>query len=349
MSLWKGNKLEVEIFGTSHGKTVGVTCKNFPKETFDYNTLLDFLNRRKPTYSPAFTERKEPDTPNFISGVKDGKIVSDAFTAEIYNEDVRKIDYDDLYAKPRPSHADLSAYYKDGRLDFSGGGEFSGRLTAPYCVAGGIAKQFLDRRGIEVFAYLSEVGKIKGVSYKDGNSQSLSAPEGFPSLSKKEEMLSEIENAKAKKDSVGGIVECVVNGFPYGIGGELFGGLDGKIACLVYSIPGVKGVEFGLGFSSSKLEGSLVNDQIVNNNGKITTLTNNSGGINGGVSNGEPVLLSVAFKPTPSIGKTQQTVDLRSGENVTINIKGRHDGCIAVRAVPVVEAAVSLALLDSIV
>lgn len=349
MSTWKGNKIEVEIFGASHEKEIGVIMKNFPTEAFDIIALKNFLKRRKPTYSPIFTPRSEDDEPIFLEGVSDNKISGSRVKCVIKNEDVKKSDYDNLYAKPRPSHADLAAYYKDGRLDFSGGGEFSGRMTAPLCVAGGLAKQFLEKRGISVSAYLSRVGTVKGKSYKDGAIEKIEYVGDFPALSSGKEMILEIENAKKDGDSVGGIVECVVNGFKKGVGGELFDGLESKIANLVYAIPGVKGVEFGYGFSFAELKGSAANDQISVDNDKIFTATNKSGGINGGVSNGMPITFSVAFRPTPSIAKKQSTVNLQNFSPCEIEIRGRHDACIAVRAVPVVEAAAALALLDTII
>ncbi len=352
MSLWCGNKLQVEISGTSHSKNIGVTMRNFPNENFDISTLENFMNRRKPTYSPTFTARREPDKIEFLSGVENNKIVSYEVKAQIKNVDVNKSDYDNLYAKPRPSHADLAAYYMDGRLDFSGGGEFSGRLTSLICLAGGICKQFLQSRGIYVKAYLSSIGKIVGKSYKNtclSKESDIKYQGDFPSLSGADEMINEIESAKLKDDSVGGCVDFCVFGLKGGIGGAIFDGLEGKIANLLYSIPAVKGVEFGDGFSLSRQLGSIANDLIsISPSGEIFTDTNKSGGINGGVSNGMPITGSVAFRPTPSIGKEQKTVDLRQKKPVVIKIVGRHDACVAVRAVPVVEAAVSLAILDSV-
>lgn len=349
MSIWKGKNIEIEVYGKSHDEKVGVVMKNFPKKPIDENFLSNFLLRRKPTYSPVFTGRKEADVPQFISGVENGIIVSDKVICEILNGDVKKNDYKNLYAKPRPSHADLAVYFKDGRLDFSGGGEFSGRLTAPICVAGGIAKQFLAESGITVFGYLSAVGNVKGVSYKDKKIKTFKREEGVPSLSNGKEMIEEIVRAKNNGDSVGGVVECVIDGFPHGVGGELFDGLEGKLAGLLYSVPGVKGVEFGDGFDFAKELGSVANDSIRISDGKIYTKTNRSGGINGGISNGMQITVATVFRPTPSISKTQSTVDLLKTENTTIKIEGRHDGCIAVRAVPVVEAVISLGLLDELV
>lgn len=348
MFCWKGNKISVGIFGASHASEIGVEMTNFPKEEIDFEELTAFLARRKASSGVFSTKRKESDIPHFTQGVEDGKIVGDTIRAVIYNENVKSGDYSNLYAKPRPSHADYAAYKKDGRLDFSGGGEFSGRMTAPYAIAGGIAKQILQRRGIDVNAYVSSVGNVKGQSYKDGDVICGVTSEVFPSLSKQEEMIEEIARAKSNGDSVGGRVECVVRGLDAGYGGALFDGLESKIAYLVYAIPAVKGVEFGDGFDLSTMCGSIANDAWQFENSKVVSKTNRSGGINGGISNGMPILLSVAFRPTPSIAIEQDTVDLQRGENTKITIHGRHDACIVPRAVPVVESAVCLAILDSI-
>ncbi len=351
VSTWRGKRIQIEIFGSSHSKEIGTVLKNYPSESFDKDKLQKFLNRRKPTYSPIFTARKESDVPVF-SGLKEGEILSKTVKAVIKNEDVKKSDYADLYAIPRPSHADLSAYYRFGRLDFSGGGEFSGRMTAPLCVAGGIAKQLLEKRGVFVHAYLSKAGNVKAKSFKTDSvtpSDFVDYEERpFPSLNNESELICEIEKAKAEGDSVGGIIECVVFGMKKGVGDSLFGGMEGKISTLIYAIPAVKGVSFGGGFSLAEKRGSEANDQIYVENGEIFTKTNNSGGINGGITDGMPITISVAVKPTPSIEKEQNSVSLLTKENVKIKIKGRHDACVAVRAVPAVESAVSIALLDEL-
>ena len=347
MFCFKGDRLQIEIFGSSHAEKIGVIMKNFPKEHIDGKKLDEFLQRRKPLYSFS-TERKEVDEPIFSAFTND--VLSENVKVVIKNNDVRRGDYDNLYGKPRPSHADYAAYLKDGRLDFSGGGEFSGRMTAPFCVAGGIAKQLLENRGIYIGAYLSRVGKVCGKSYKSGvvSLEEITANRDFPSLTNSQEMIAEIEKAKAEGDSVGGIVECVVKGMKKGVGGALFDGIESEISQLLFAIPGIKGVEFGEGFSIAEERGSCANDEIEIKDGKIHTKTNNSGGINGGVSNGEDITLAVALRPTPSIGIKQNTVDLVKTQNTEIVVSGRHDACIAVRAVPVVEAAVSIALLDKI-
>ena len=288
----------------------------------------------------------------FLTG-EAGKIV-------FYNKNVKSGDYNALYGKPRPSHADYAAYLKDGRLDFSGGGEFSGRLTAPLVAAGGIAKDLLLRRGVRVIAYVSRVGNAAGFTYRTASAEELLFALGgyeteierdaayFPAIRGKEAMLAEISAAKAEDDSVGGRVECACLGVPGGLGGALFSGLEGKISSLLYAIPAVKGVEFGDGFDFCKERGGEANDPITFQNGRIVTETNRAGGINGGIANGMPITLAAAFRPTPSIGKKQRTVDLVKKENCEIEISGRHDACIVPRAVAAVEAAVSLAILDEI-
>ena len=348
MSYFNGKKIKLEIFGESHATEIGVKCKGFPKFKVDLTALNDFLARRKASSSAFSTPRIEADTPIFYGNVNRGK-----FKAIIKNQNVKSSDYNDLYGIPRPSHADYAWHLKDGALDFSGGGRFSGRLTAPFCIAGGIAKQYLESLGIKVNAYIKSVGKIQGKSYKTANISSSEIEENtllgkFPALDNQENMLSEIKKAKEDGDSVGGVVECIVFNLKSGVGDNLFSGLEGKISSLVYSIPAVKGVEFGKGFEISKELGSVVNDSLRIVGGKVVTTTNNSGGINGGISNGENITLSVAFRPTPSISKEQQSVDLVNKKEVNISIKGRHDACVAVRAVPVVESAVALAILDEI-
>ena len=346
MPIWKGERLTVEIVGASHEKEIGVRISGLPCEEVRMESVLAFLSRRKPGLSGT-TERIEEDIPCVLG--MEGDMLSKEVEAIFANRNVNASDYKDLYGKPRPSHADYAAYLKDGRLDFSGGGEFSGRMTAPLCFAGGIAKDLLLTRGIKVYGYISEIGGIVGKNYKNAVLTESDFPiVGFPSLSGREDMENVILRAKSSGDSVGGRVDCVVFGMKGGFGGALFSGLEGKIAQLLFAIPGVKGVEFGEGFSFSSLTGSRANDALTYENGEVLSVTNKSGGINGGISNGMPITLSAVFRPTPSIGLPQKTVDLQRKENTEIRIRGRHDACIAVRAVPVVESAVALALLDGV-
>lgn len=352
MSLFRGKSISVEIYGESHAEKIGVSVTGFPEVKLDEDKLSSFLERRKASGGVFSTSRKEQDLPEF-TGLKDDGVLGGSFIAEIKNTNKRSSDYEELYGKPRPSHADYCAHVKDGTLDFSGGGRFSGRMTAPLCVAGGVALQFLEGElGVKISAYLSSVGSVCGRSYKTerlSSSEIVLLREGsIPSLSNKDEMIAEIAGNKAEGDSIGAVVECVIEGVSAGLGDNLFSGLEGKIASLVYAIPGVKGVEFGAGFGIARLTGSEANDELYYDGDAVRTRTNNAGGINGGISNGEQITLAVAFRPTPSIAKRQSTVDLVNECNTEIEIKGRHDACIAVRAVPCVESAVALALLDEI-
>ena len=350
MPKWKGKKLSIEIFGESHSEKIGVKAQNMPTFKFDEDELLKFLSRRKASGGVYSTARRESDMPIFVKGVDNGLIGGD-FEAIIKNNDVKSGDYSNLYGKPRPSHADLCAYLKDGTMDFRGGGRFSARLTAPLTIVGGILKQYLEKEGIYICAYLSQVGSVVGKSYKNDEITIDEAREirEFPSLSNAEEMLKEIENAKKEGDSVGAIAECIVFGAPTGLGDSLFEGMEGKISTLLYAIPAVKGVEFGSGFALGKMHGSEANDAWRYEGEKVVAKTNNAGGINGGITNGMNITMRIAFRPTPSILKEQETVDLIRKENTTIKIQGRHDACVAVRALPVIESAVAIALADEIV
>lgn len=350
MSIFKGEKLNIEIFGESHSERIGAKVSGFPKMEIDFENLEKFLSRRRPNLENYSTKRREKDKPIFSKLTDNGAIDGD-FTVEIENKDVKSSDYDDLYAKPRPSHADYTRYLKEGELNYTGGGRFSGRLTAPFCVVGGLLKQYLKKNyGVEIFAYLSSVGKVKGKSYKDGEItiRDFDGNGDFPALSNQVEMLNEIKRVSAEGDSVGAVLECIVFGMPTGVGNDLFGGLESKMAYTLYAIPGVKGVEFGYGFDLAQSVGSQSNDQLRINNGKVEIVTNKAGGINGGISNGNPITLSVGFRPTPSISKLQNTIDLEKMQNTQIEIKGRHDSCFAVRAVPVVESAVAIAIADAL-
>ena len=349
MSVYNGRKLRIEIYGESHAEKTGVKMQGLPRFKFDEGALNVFTSRRKATADVYSTSRTESDIPVF-TGVKDG-VIDGEFSAEIKNENRATKDYSALYGKPRPSHADYAWHLKDGALDFSGGGRFSARLTAPLCVVGGILKQYLKTRGIEIESYVSSVGNVFARSYKDGP---LTAEEirllrggGFPSLDKKDEMTEEIKAAKSVGDSVGGTVECVIFGVK-GIGDNLFGGLEGKISQLVYAVPAVKGVEFGDGFDLAEMRGSAANDGLYFKGGKVEFYTNRAGGINGGIANGNPITFRAAFRPTPSISLPQKTVDLVKKENAEIVINGRHDACVVPRALPAIESAAAIAIADEI-
>ena len=340
---WRGDSIEFEVYGTSHAPEIGVIATGIPCVRLDGEALSRFMDRRRAKKEAFSTARMEGDVPeiSFENG---------AFRAVIKNGDVRSKDYNDLYGIPRPSHADYAAHLMDGRLDFSGGGEFSGRLTAPLCALGFAAKSLLQEKGVKVSAWVSAVGGISGASYKDGlTEEMLSCGEkGEWTPANKEQMLQEITAAAAEKDSVGGRIECAVTGLPGGMGGGKLGSLEGKIASLLYMVPAVKGVEFGAGFDLAKMRGSEANDPLRIEDGQVVFLKNDAGGINGGLTNGNVVTVAAAIRPTPSIGKKQLSIDLVKGENTEIEIKGRHDACIVPRAVPVVEAVVAIAIADAI-
>ena len=353
MSSWKGEKLHLAIWGQSHGPSVGMTLSGVPAGYIvDMDALQAFLNRRAPGNSPYATARKEADKVEFLSGFVDNCTCGDPLSAEIENTNIKSSDYADIKGCPRPGHADYTAKVKYGdTYDMTGGGQFSGRLTAPLCIAGGLCIQWLAKMGIKITGHISAIGGIEDSPSRLTSVDSTEfADSFFPVCDKNrlEDMYKAIADAKQDGDSVGGIIECIVTGMPAGIGGPLFEGLEGRLSQILFGIPAVKGVEFGLGFDATCLFGSQNNDAYTVVDGKVQILSNNAGGILGGISSGMPLTLRVAVKPTPSIAKVQKTVNLQSMENTYISVKGRHDPCIVPRAVPVVEAAVALVLFDAI-
>ena len=353
MSSEFGKQLRVSVFGQSHGKAIGVNIDGLPAgEAIDLDELNAFLDRRKPGKSPLSTARKETDTPVFLSGLEDGVTCGFPMCVMITNSDQHSSDYSELADKPRPSHADYTAHIKwGGHADMRGGGHFSGRLTAPLCVAGGIAKQILARRGIYVGAHLAAVGTEDDAPFPLHPTKELFdavATKPFPVLDDGagERMQALILEARQNLDSVGGVIECAAVGIPAGLGDPMFDGIENRLAAALFGIPAVKGVEFGLGFGSARLHGSENNDPFTVENGQIVTETNRAGGILGGITTGMPITLRVAIKPTPSISQAQRTVSLSAKEPAELVIRGRHDPCIAHRAVPVVEAVTATVLLD---
>lgn len=349
-----GRQLQVSIFGQSHSKAIGVTVEGFPAGlAVDMDELSHFLARRAPGQKGT-TPRKEADSPRFLCGLTGGKTNGAPLTAIIENNNTRSRDYDELRAKPRPGHSDYPAAVKFGGMnDIAGGGQFSARLTAPLCVVGGIALQALKAQGITIHAHLLSVGEVTDRPCDplafSAEEKALFAGAAFPTLDEEagRRMQERIEQARLALDSVGGTVECRVDGLPVGVGNAGYGGLDGSIAAVVFGIPAVKGISFGAGFDAAKMAGSENNDPFYYDDaGVVRTRTNHCGGILGGMSDGMPVLFTVAFKPTPSIALRQQTVDLQKKVNTTLCIQGRHDPCVAVRAVPVVEAAAAVAVYD---
>ena len=348
-----GKTLRVGVFGESHGTALGVTVDGLPAgERIDMDELQAFLDRRRPGKNPLSTMRRETDVPEFLSGLHDGVTCGTPLCAVIYNSDQHSADYAELADKPRPSHADYTAWVKwRGQADMRGGGHFSGRLTAPLCVAGGIAGQILARRGIFVGAHLAAVGTEEDEIFPLHPTDELFravAAKPFPTLSDAagERMQRVILDAREAQDSVGGIIECAAIGLPAGVGEPMFDGVENRLAAALFGIPAVKGVEFGAGFGSARLRGSENNDALRVENGRVVTETNRAGGILGGITNGMPLTLRVGIKPTPSIGQKQKTVSLSRMENTELTVHGRHDPCIAHRAVPVVEAVTACVLLD---
>jgi len=353
MSSEFGHMLRIGVFGQSHGSAIGVTCDGLPAgEPIDMEALQRFLDRRAPGRGALSTRRCEADRPVFLSGVENGVTCGSPLCAVIENSDQHPADYEELKDKPRPSHADYTAYVKwGGQADMRGGGHFSGRLTAPLCVAGGIALQILARRGIYVGAHLASVGGEKDLPFPLLPTRDLFAQideRSFPVFSEEagERMQREIMRAAQNGDSVGGTIECAAIGLPAGLGAPLFDGLENRLAAALFGIPAVKGVEFGSGFDGAGRHGSENNDPFALRDGRIVTLTNHAGGILGGISTGMPLTLRAAVKPTSSISLPQKTVSLSRMEETELTVHGRHDPCIAHRAVPVVEAVTAAVLLD---
>ena len=353
MSSEFGHLLKISVFGQSHGTAIGVVVDGLPAgEAVDLTDLQAFLDRRKPGKNPLSTARKEADAPTFLSGLENGMTCGAPLCAVIQNGDQHSGDYAGLTDTPRPGHADYTAAVKwGGHADMRGGGHFSGRLTAPLCIAGGIAKQILARRGVFVGAHLKEVAGIPDAPFPLRPSAELFqevAAKAFPVLDDGagERMRAAILAAREDLDSVGGIVECAATGLPAGLGDPMFDGVENRLAAALFGIPAVKGLEFGAGFDAARLRGSENNDPFVLDHGAVAAESNRAGGILGGITTGMPLLLRAAFKPTPSIARPQRTVRLSTMEETDLEIRGRHDPCIAHRAVPVVEAVTAAVLLD---
>lgn len=350
MSSVYGENLKLSIFGQSHSQAIGMTMDGIPAGLkVDVEALARFLSRRAPGNAPYATARREADVPEFLCGLLDGHTCGAPITAVIANTNTRSGDYDNLRDCPRPGHADYTAQIKYGGCqDTAGGGHFSGRLTAPLCVAGGMCLQWLEARGIRVGAHIASIAGIQDRAFDMADPRLEEIQNDFPVLDSQagEEMRRAILEAKSEGDSVGGIIECAVTGLPAGLGEPMFGGVEGKIAGIVYGIPAVKGVEFGAGFAAAVMRGSENNDPFRMAGDTVRTVTNHSGGILGGITSGMPVIFRAAVKPTPSIAREQQSVSLGKKENQPLVVQGRHDPCIVPRAVPVVEAAAAIAVMD---
>ena len=318
--------MKYTIFGESHGPEIGVVLTGVPAGIpLDWDFISGEMARRAPGQNALSTARKEADIPEVVSGVFEGKTTGAPLCAVIQNTDTRSKDYGELRRKPRPSHADYAAYVASGGCrDYRGGGHFSGRLTAPLVFAGAVAKQVLKPQGIHVSARISMVGGVQD-----------------PTPQQLEEV---ILAAKQAGDSVGGTIACSVEGMPAGLGAPDFGcNVEGIFSQYLFAVPAVKGVAFGAGFALASMRGSEANDPFYMDGGRVRTRTNNAGGINGGITNGMPIAFEVVVRPTTSIYKEQDTVDLETMEDTKLVIHGRHDSCIVTRAVVVIEAAAALA------
>ena len=350
MADWTGNNIKLSIFGTSHGPYIGASIDGLPAGIkVNEDSIRKALSLRRPG-GRISTARVEQDEFEIISGVFNGYTSGDCLTVIIANSDTRSKDYSELKIKPRPSHADYSANVKyDGFNDYRGGGHFSGRLTAAIVALCAIIRDVLSFKGITVGSHIRSIGEIEDdrLSFKKEELDYLNE-QYFAVLNEetKDKMLKLIEEARNSQDSVGGIIETAVLGLPCGIGEPYFDSVESRLASLIFSIGGVKGVEFGSGFDISRMYGHEANDEFVYDNGTVITLTNHNGGINGGITNGMPLVVSTAIKPTPSISRVQRTVNLQTGENCELEIHGRHDPCIVHRARIVVDSLICFGLLD---
>ncbi len=356
MSCSFGNKIKITIFGQSHSEAIGVVIDGLPAGfKLDTDRVAAFMARRAPGQNDLSTPRKEADAVKILSGVVDNVTCGAPLCAIIENTNTRSGDYDKLRLVPRPSHSDFAAMMKhSGFNDIRGGGNFSGRLTAPLCFAGAVCIQMLEEKGIHIGAHISSIGKTDDERFnpvtvnKTDFENILLKP--FPVICDKagELMRKEIYDTKDNGDSVGGTIECAIVGMPAGIGDPIFDGIENRISMAVFGIPAVKGIEFGAGFESARMLGSENNDDFIAENGVIKTATNNHGGILGGISSGMPIVFKCAIKPTPSIGIEQNSVNTETLEAEKLVIGGRHDPCIVPRAVPCVEAAAALVIADYI-
>lgn len=355
MSSVYGENIRLSIFGQSHSAAIGMSLDGIPAGLpVDEAKLQAFLARRAPGSTDLGTPRKEADRAEFLSGLVNGYTCGAPIAAVIQNTNTRSKDYSELKDKPRPGHADFTAQMKyGGYQDVAGGGHFSGRLTAPLCIAGGICLQLLAQQGIRIAAHIQAAGSAKDRPF-DPMGESMEtldalakAPLAVLDAAAAEAMRQEILSARAEADSVGGVIECIIQGLPAGLGDPMFWGLENRIAQAIFAIPAVKGLEFGAGFAAAGMRGSENNDAFCMKDGAVRTKSNNHGGILGGISSGMPILFRAAFKPTPSIGQEQDTVSLSQNCETKLTVHGRHDPCIVPRAVPCVEAAAALAIYDA--
>lgn len=351
-----GNNIKVSIFGESHGNAIGINIDGLPSGfEIDMDKILLEMERRAPGKNQLSTARKEADLPEILSGFFEGKTTGTPLCAIIRNSDTRSKDYAKTKDFMRPGHADFTGYERySGFNDYRGGGHFSGRITAPLVFAGAICKQILEEKGIFIGAHISS---IKDIEDENFNSTNISKEDLLELRNKElplintsleEKMKHTIMQAKYDGDSVGGTIECAVVGIKPGVGNPFFDSVESTLAHLMFSVPAVKGIEFGKGFDMTKLFGSEANDEYYYDGDLVKTKTNNNGGILGGISNGMPIVFKVAIKPTASILKEQNTIDIKNKKDVKFRIEGRHDPCIVQRAVPVIEAVTAIGILDLI-
>ncbi len=353
MSSTFGQHFKLSIFGQSHGEAIGVTLDGFPAGmSIDMAHLLGEMARRAPGQSALTTARKEADAPEFLSGVLNGRTTGQPICAIIRNTNQRSRDYGDGIDLVRPGHADYTGHVRYfGFEDWRGGGSFSGRLTAPIVLAGTLCSQWLDKQGVQIACHVQQLGQVQDASFMDADpaaDYTYMKKMHLPTLTKDLDQAMEAEAMAARNegDSIGGVLECMITGLPAGLGAPFFDSVESVVSQLLFSVPAVKGVEFGDGFGFASLRGSRANDPFRMQDGRVVTTTNHSGGVNGGITNGMPVIFRCVIRPTPSIGQVQQTVSLCTGENAELAVKGRHDPCILPRAVPVVEAMAAIAVME---
>jgi len=350
-----GKEFVVTSFGESHGKQLGVVIDGCPAGLMltEVDVQAD-LERRIPLEKPEIVSgRIEKDTVHIISGVFNGFTTGAPICITVENKETRSTDYESVKDLPRPAHADYTARVKYGSFnDYRGGGRFSGRVTVALIMAGAVAKKLLGRFDIDVLAYTKAIGKVKtceALTFEEIRQRKYESSVRCPDLACAGQMEQAIIEAKKAGESLGGVVECATLNVPVGIGEPLFDSLDADLSKAVFSIPAVKGVEFGAGFNLTEMKGSEANDAFQIREGEVVTSSNLSGGILGGISSGMPILIRVAIKPTPSIEKEQQTVNLSTMKNAKLKIVGRHDPCVVPKAVPAVEAAVAITLVDHMI
>jgi chorismate synthase len=354
MSSTIGETVKLSIFGESHGAAIGVVIDGLPAgETVDMDEISVQMSRRAPGHDKTSTKRSEKDIPEILSGVFNGRTTGAPLCAVIRNRDTHSSDYKEFSRFPRPGHADYTAFVRYGGFnDYRGGGHFSGRLTAPMVFAGSVCRGILKRRGITIGAHISQIAGVKDSALDPVNpgADTLETLSHMPfpviDANSEPQMREVIEDARKNGDSVGGVIECAALGLPCGLGSPIFGGVENRLSAAIFGIPAVKGIEFGSGFGAAQLRGSENNDSFCFNDNSVKTSTNNHGGILGGITSGMPIIFRTVFKPTPSIFKTQTTVDLKEKHSAELNIKGRHDPCVVIRAVPAVEAMTAFCLLD---